>query len=214
MPSWLAAVSPIRMNPAWAMLEYASIRLMSVWATAIRLPTITVTAATPHTSGVQSHVSGWNDVSNTRMNAANAATLVPADMYAVTGVGAPRATSGVHMGNGTAAPLKPNPTPRNATAARASPRLSVRPARPSAMADRRVDPVAPYAMATPYRKKAEENAPSRKYFIDPSTEARRAENPVRTYSDSDRISSARNTRMRSAAAAISVMPAVANSTSA
>ena len=39
-----------------------------------------VTAAIDHTRGVQSSVSGWNDVSRTRISAANAATFVPAAM--------------------------------------------------------------------------------------------------------------------------------------
>ena len=48
------------------------------------------------------------------------------------------------------------------------------------IADRCVSPVAPYASAMPNRKNAEENAPSRKYFIAASTAPRRVENPVRT----------------------------------
>ena len=68
-------------------------------------------------------------------------------------------------------------------------------------------------MATPYRKNADENAPSRKYFIAASFARRAPVMPVRTYSESERISSARNITIRSAAAAISVMPAVANSSS-
>jgi hypothetical protein len=76
-----------------------------------------------------------------------------------------------------------------------------------------VVPVAPYAIATPYRKKALENAPNRKYFMDASLDSTRSEKPVRTYRESERISSARNITIRSADAAIRVMPAVANSTS-
>ena len=76
-----------------------------------------------------------------------------------------------------------------------------------------VVPVAPYAHATPNRKNAEENAPSRKYFMAASLDVRRPVIPVKTYRDSDRISRDRNTRMRSAAAVINVIPAVANRTS-
>src|SRR3989442_7052461 len=104
----------MRMKPACATLEYASIRFTSDWAMARTLPTITVTAARAHTTGVQSHVSGWNATSRTRMRAKNAATLVAADMNAVTGAGAPWYTSGVHMWNGTAATLNPKPTATNA----------------------------------------------------------------------------------------------------
>ena len=77
------------MKPAWAMEEYASIRFTSLWAMARMLPTTMVTAASPHTIGRQSSTSGLNPTLNTRRKAPNAATLVPADMNAVTQVGAP-----------------------------------------------------------------------------------------------------------------------------
>src|SRR5215207_7610484 len=67
------------------------------------------------------------------------------------------------------------------------------------------------AVAIPNRKKAEENEPSRKYFIAPSIEPSLVEKPVSTYRDSDRISSARNAMIRSAETANNVIPAVANS---
>jgi len=53
------------------------------------LPTITEIAASAHTTGCQSQASGWNATLKMRMNAANAATFVPADMNAVIAVGAP-----------------------------------------------------------------------------------------------------------------------------
>ena len=77
------------MKPAWAMLEYASMRFTLVCAIARMLPTTIETAARPHTTGAQSHASAWNATSSTRISAANAATFVAADMNAVTGVGAP-----------------------------------------------------------------------------------------------------------------------------
>src|SRR5438132_12165279 len=120
MPSWVAAVTPTRMNPACATLEYASIRLMSVWAMARTDPTTIVTAAITQMKGVQSHASGLNAVSKTRISAANAATFVAADMNAVTAVGAPWYASGVHMWNGTALTLKANPTASSPIAANAS----------------------------------------------------------------------------------------------
>ena len=46
---------------------------------------------------------------STRTSAAKAAAFTPAAMNAVTGVGAPSYTSGVHMWNGTAATLKAKP---------------------------------------------------------------------------------------------------------
>src|SRR4030042_704150 len=149
MPLLPVAVMPMSTNPAWAMLEYASIRLMSVCAIANTLPTTIETAARTHSTGVQSQPSGWNATLNTRMNAANAATLRPADMKAVTAVGAPWYTSGVHIWNGTAETLNPNPIARSTMAASASAGLSVCPASALDTADSRVDPVAPYAIAMP-----------------------------------------------------------------
>src|SRR2546430_17251791 len=96
MPCWLAAATPTRMNPAWAIEEYASIRFTLVWAMASTLPTTIVTAATPHRKGFQSHASGDRAARNTRRNAPNAATLVPADMNPATLVGAPWLAAGVH----------------------------------------------------------------------------------------------------------------------
>ena len=43
------------MNPAWAIDEYASIRLMSVWVTESTAPTTIVRIATTTTAGAQSH---------------------------------------------------------------------------------------------------------------------------------------------------------------
>src|SRR5438046_2339712 len=143
MPSWLAAVMPVRMNPAWATLEYASIRFTSVWAMASTDPTTMVTAARTQMNGVQSHESGWKATSNTRMKAANAATLVAADMYAVIGVGAPWYASGVHMWNGTAATLNANPTASRPAPARASGSGPVRPESARAIPAMLVVPVAP-----------------------------------------------------------------------
>src|SRR5207253_3809701 len=141
-------------------------------------PTSMVAAASPHTTGCQSLASAWNPTLNTRRNAPNAATFVPADMNAVTQVGAPWYASGVHMWKGTAATLKANPTPSRPIAARAR-AGSVCPMSLRLIAAMFVVPVAPYASAIPYRKKAEENAPSRKYFMEASDEARRRnEKPV------------------------------------
>ncbi len=68
------------MKPAWAMLEYASMRFTLVCAIARMLPRTIDTAASPHTTGAQSHASAWNATSRTRIRAANAAILVAADM--------------------------------------------------------------------------------------------------------------------------------------
>ena len=59
---------------------------------------------------------GSSAVRNTRRNTAKAAAFGPADMKAVTGVGEPSYTSGVHTWNGALATLKPNPTNISAAA--------------------------------------------------------------------------------------------------
>src|SRR5437879_953726 len=116
---------------------------MSVCAIASTLPRTIEIAASAQITGVQSHVSGWNDTSSTRARARNPATFVAADMNAVTGVGAPWYTSGVHMWNGAADTLNPNPTARSANASSASAWLPVRPANAFAIAVIRVEFVAP-----------------------------------------------------------------------
>ena len=61
-----------------------------------------------------------------RRNAANAAAFVAEAMNAVTGVGAPWYTSGVHMWNGAAATLKPEPDEQERDAARRARRGATR----------------------------------------------------------------------------------------
>src|SRR6266480_3116760 len=163
------------MNPACATLEYASIRFTSVCAVASSDPTTIDTADRTQMNGVQSHASGLNAVSNTRISAANAAIFVAADMNAVTGVGAPWYASGVHMWNGTAETLNANPTASRPIAANASGNGPMWPWKLRAISPRFVVWACPYANAMPYRKNALEKAPSRKYFIEPSLAASRFE---------------------------------------
>ena len=67
-------------------------------------------------------------------------------------------------------------------------------------------------MATPNRKKAEENAPSRKYFMAASCDSsrRRRARPHSRYSGSDSTSSATNIVSRSLEAGNSIIPPTAN----
>jgi len=69
--------------------------------------------------------------------------------------------------------------------------------------------------AMPYRKKPLAKAPSRKYFSAASLDraSRRAE-PTRMYSASEKISRPRKMVMKSLAFAMTIMPAVASSSSA
>ncbi len=168
-------------------------------------------------TAIASHVS-YNPgkaVRKTRRNAAKAAAFTAAAMNPVTGAGAPSYASGVHMWNGTAATLKPKPTASMATPI-TSMGLAPMPSTPteSPISDRFVAPVAPNTRATPRRKKALENAPSRKYLSAPSADrASLRFTPVRTYTGTDISSRPMKISMRSALPANTIMPTVAKSTS-
>src|SRR6185503_4097259 len=110
-----SAQIPTSRTPACEIDEYASMRLMLSWRTAVMLPTVIVMAAITTTGLAQPSVPYGNTsppsaTPNTRIIAATAAALTAAAMNAVTGVGAPSYASGAHMWNGTAATLKPNAT--------------------------------------------------------------------------------------------------------
>src|SRR6266516_1316380 len=145
MPSGLvgAAAGPISRYPAWAIDEYAGMRLWSVCTTARTAPTSMVSTATAAIAGRQSSTSPPSAPAKTRRKTAKPAALVPAAMKAVTGVGAPWYTSGVHMWKGTAATLKQNPTASSATPASSSDKLIWVVAVARAMAARLVVLVAP-----------------------------------------------------------------------
>src|SRR6476661_7696915 len=119
-------------------------------------------------------------------------------MNAVMGVGAPWYTSGVQVWNGTAATLKPSPTSSSANPATKVPvSNSVFCERKREIPVSDVVPVAPYTSAMPYRKIADENAPSTKYLMPASCELnRRRSKAESTYKGIDNTSSARNTTMR------------------
>src|SRR2546421_4045609 len=155
--------------------EYASIRLTLRCGIASTLPTIIVSAASQTTSfcqpcGPRAAHGSPNPPTRMRTSVANAATFTAAAMNPVTGAGAPSYTSGTHMWNGTAATLKAKPAARRAAAAKRSvvvpagavPDAARRTA--FATSPRRVDPVAPYASAAPYRNIADANEPSTKYL--------------------------------------------------
>src|SRR5581483_32246 len=108
-PSAVPAETPMRMNPACEMDEYASRRFTSVCTSAARLPMTSDATAMPASAHVQRCASCGNAVRITRKVSANAATFVADDMNAVTVVGAPWYTSGVHMWNGAADDLNASP---------------------------------------------------------------------------------------------------------
>src|SRR5579859_1008765 len=150
----------------------------------------------------------------TRSKTAKAAALGAVDMNPTTGAGAPSYTSGVHTWNGAAATLKPRPTNISAIAANTS--ISTGPdCSLWAMMSMLVDPVAPNIKATPYRKNAVANEPSRKYFSDASLlAASLRRNPARMYVEIDEISRPMKISTSSMADDISAMPTTPNKISA
>src|SRR5262249_718104 len=93
------------MKPAWEMDEYARSRLRSRCASAARFPQASEMQAMTAIATVQMSSSPGKAVFRIRTSATNAAVFVAADMNAVTEVGAPWYTSGVHMCNGAAESL-------------------------------------------------------------------------------------------------------------
>jgi hypothetical protein len=114
--------------------------------TASRLPTMSVSAAMTEMAVVHVSPSAGSATMRMRSRAAKPPTLEPTDMKAVTTVGEPSYTSGVHIWKGTAAILKPKPTRISAAPATSS---SDTPAMPPAaltaetIPGRAVVPVAP-----------------------------------------------------------------------
>src|SRR5258708_4815655 len=102
-----------------------------------------------------------------RNSTANAAALGPVDINPTIGAGAPSYTSGVQIWNGAAAILNPMPINISATATYTSGAIGPE-ARACVIASMFVEPVAPNIIATPYRKNAVANDPSRKYLSDDS----------------------------------------------
>src|SRR5215467_8604240 len=97
------------MKPAWEMDEYARSRLRSRCASAARFPQASEMQAMTAIATVHMSSSPGKAVFRIRTSATNAAALVAADMNAVTEVGAPWYTSGVHMWNGAAESLNMKP---------------------------------------------------------------------------------------------------------
>src|SRR4051812_14314988 len=105
-----ATTSGIRMNPPWAMLEYASRRTMFVCRKATTLPTVIVSAAITHMNGRYTSVACGKARYTSRIKATKPAAFDATLRNAVTGVGAPSYVSGAHVWNGTALTLNAKPT--------------------------------------------------------------------------------------------------------
>src|ERR1041384_1383148 len=89
--------------------------------------------ATPHRTPFHSQLDFWNATDSTRRIPPNAATFVHAAMNAVTGVGAPWYTSGVHVWNGPTDPLNSRPTTKRPSPANNSVSERSEPAAAAAM---------------------------------------------------------------------------------
>src|SRR5207249_7934301 len=101
--------SAIRMYPAWAMLEYASMRLIERWGIATTFPTVCVTIARIARVATQSTWTFRRPIRKTR-NSATMPTFFEAEVRrTLIVVGEPWYTSGAHMWNGTTATLNPKP---------------------------------------------------------------------------------------------------------
>src|SRR5439155_13992907 len=104
----VTAAKATKIYPACAMELYASKRLTFVCTSAPKLPANIVSAASAQKAQNQKCVAAGT-VAKIRKSSANAAAFGPAENKAVTGVGAPSYTSGVHTWKGAAATLKPRP---------------------------------------------------------------------------------------------------------
>ncbi len=113
MPASLKTEKASSMYPACEMLENASMRLTLSCPSAERLPMVIVAIARqPAMTGQGESMATPAAVSSTcpapsasakkRSSTAKPAALGPTERKAVTGVGAPSYTSGVHMWNGAA----------------------------------------------------------------------------------------------------------------
>src|SRR5512138_1053785 len=146
------------------MEEYARRRFRFVCPSAVKLPSVMVTAeTTPTTAGhgipasasakpVDGAVGPANADPKKRSASAKPAAFGPTERNAVNGVGAPSYTSGHHMCHGTAAILYPTPAVTNTTATTRAMRVAASdaPAAPpiapmrAPMSSRLVVPVRPY----------------------------------------------------------------------
>src|SRR5512146_3595256 len=145
-------------------------RLMLVWTMATTLPRIKVITQSRRNRLDQSAFNPPSPSTKTRRNAAKLAALEATAMNAVTEVGAPSYTSGVHIWNGTTASLKPNPAANRIVAIRSrgssNPRVPIAPAIDASL----VLPAMPYKREIPYSSSPEEKAPNTKYLAEASSE--------------------------------------------
>src|SRR5579885_2421355 len=119
-------------------------RLTLVWTTAARFPPTMVITASNQMIALQWACTTGRATPKRRTKAAKAASLVPTDIIAVTGVGDPSYTSGVQAWKGMADILKAKPTIiRPMPAMRTGSLVEACALRNEAICGRLVEPVAP-----------------------------------------------------------------------
>ena len=118
----------------------------------------------------QTSLAGSKAVDTTRSSTASATALVATAMNAVTPVGAPSYTSGVHMWNGAAEALNASPATIIPIPSRIS-ASSLRSVMPFAISSKRNEPVPPYTSALPNSRKADPTEPTIRYLRPLSSEA-------------------------------------------
>ncbi len=123
------------------------------------------------TAIVQISLSSGNAVTRMRRVTTSAAVFVAADMNAVTDVGAPWYTSGVHMWNGAAETLNASPA---RIIARPATRNASSPASAAAICSKPSASVAPKTSAEPKSSTAEPNPPTITYLRPASREVSRS----------------------------------------
>src|SRR5262245_54189175 len=123
-------------------------RLRLDCCSATTLPTVMVNAAPAQRIPLSCSATGASATTAARTTAAKAAALTTVAMNAVTDVGAPSYTSGVHRWNGTAATLNPSPTKSIAAPPSSNGSEAFRCAT-SASTAYDVDPVPAYSSAMP-----------------------------------------------------------------
>src|SRR5215218_6658184 len=117
-------------------------RFSEDWPIAPTLPTAIVTVASTANAGAHVDARSISPTSNSRSSTPNAAALVATAMNAVTAVGAPSYTSGVHWWNGATEALNASPAITSATPASISGSSETSPAA-AATPEKSVEPVAP-----------------------------------------------------------------------
>ena len=107
------------------------------------MPTTIETAASAARAGCQSPAAGPSATSKKRTRTQNTAALVATDMNAVTGVGAPSYTSGVHWWKGATESLNARPVAESAIPINSSGSSSTEVPAAARMPEKSVEPVAP-----------------------------------------------------------------------